>query len=171
MTIEVPDQALSNKELKLEGIDFITSGNQYLTFILGEEHYGINILTVKEIRCWDEPTKIPKSPHYVKGVTNLRGIIVPIIDLRAQFQIGTLDYLPTTVVIVLTLQNQRTMGFVVDAVSDVVNAEDDEIKKASSFCGSVSNHYIDGLVNVGNDLITLLNVEQLLSLDEQHVEH
>lgn len=168
--IEVSDQALSYEDLELEGIDFISNGDQYLTFILGDEHYAIDILTVKEIRGWDKPTKIPKSPHYVKGVTNLRGVIVPIIDLREQFCIGEVTYSPTTVVIVLTKSNQRTMGFVVDAVSDVLNVEEESIKKAPSFNGSVPSHYIDGLVNVGDNVVTLLSVEQLLDLDEPHGE-
>ena len=172
--MEIADQSLSGKDVQLEGIDFITNGNQYLTFILGPEHYGIDILAVEEIRGWDEPTRIPRSPAYVKGVTNLRGTIVPILDLREQFQVGEVAYSPTTVVIVLTLDNaevQRTMGFVVDAVSDVLNAEDGEIKKASAFTGSVSENYINGLVNVGENVVTLLDVEQLLSLDEQNAEY
>ena len=83
--MEIADQSSSGKDVQLEGIDFINSGNQYLTFILGPEHYGINILTVEEIRGWKKPTRIPRSPAYVKGVTNLRGTIVPILDLREQF--------------------------------------------------------------------------------------
>lgn len=167
--IEVADQALTDQEFNLEGIDFISSGDQYLTFILGDEHYGIDILTVKEIRGWETPTRIPRSPSHVKGVTNLRGIIVPIIDLREQFGIGEVSYSPTTVVIVLTIEingMQRTMGFVVDAVSDVLNAEEDEIKQPSSFSGNIDGRYIQGLVNVGDNVVTLLSVEQLLTLDE-----
>jgi len=168
--IEVPDLSGPDQEFQLEGIDFISSGNQYLTFNLGEEHYGVDILTVKEIRGWENPTCIPNSPGYVKGVVNLRGVIVPIIDLRIQFQVGTADYTPTTVVIVLTLENervQRTMGFVVDAVSDVLNAEEEAIKKAPAFGSSVRTEYIEGLVNVGEDVVTLLNIEELLSLEEE----
>lgn len=176
MDIEVPDQAAStDQSQQLEGIDFITSGDQYLTFTLGEEHYGLDILTVNEIRGWEEPTLIPRSPVHVKGVTNLRGTIVPIIDLRIQFQVGEIDYSPTTVVIVISLDNERvsrTMGFVVDAVSDVLNAEESDIKAAPSFGGNISHEYIEGLVNVGDDVVTLLNIEQLLSLEEHsHVEH
>lgn len=170
--IEVPDLAATDQEFQLEGIDFIASGNQYLTFNLGTEHYGVDILTVKEIRGWEKPTQIPNSPDYVKGVTNLRGLIVPIIDLRIQFQVGQADYCPTTVVIVLTLENERvnrTMGFVVDAVSDVLNAEDDAIKKAPAFGSTVSPEYIEGLVNVGENVVTLLSIEHLLSLEDDSV--
>lgn len=169
--IEVADQALNTDDLQLEGIDFISSGDQYLTFILGEEHYGIDILTVKEIRGWESPTRIPRAPTHVKGVTNLRGIIVPIIDLREKFSIGEVSYSPTTVVIVLTLESnalQRTMGFVVDAVSDVLNAEEEDIKQPSAFSGNIDNLYIEGLVNAGDNVVTLLSVDQLLTIDEQH---
>jgi len=174
MSIEVTDQAISDQELRLEGIDFITSGDQYLTFTLGAEHYGVNVLNVNEIRGWDSPTLIPNAPKHIKGVTNLRGTIVPIIDLRIQFQVGDVTYTETTVVIVVSLENEqlnRTMGFVVDAVSDVLNTEESEIKSPSSFGGYVPAAYVKGLVNVGANVVTLLNIEQLLSLDEDHVEH
>jgi purine-binding chemotaxis protein CheW len=172
--IEVPDQFVDNNEFQLEGIDFITSGDQYLTFTLGEENYGIDILVVSEIRGWDSPTLIPNAPSHMKGVTNLRGAIVPIIDLRILFHLGHSDYKPTTVVIVISLSNEhvdRTMGFVVDSVSDVLNANENEVKSHAAFGGSVSPHYVDGLVNVGEDIVTLLNVEQLLSLEEDNAEH
>jgi len=174
MSIEVADQAISDQELQLEGIDFISSGDQYLTFTLGDEHYGLDVLKVNEIRGWDAPTLIPNAPQHIKGVTNLRGTIVPIIDLRIQFEVGEVTYTETTVVIVIALKNEqinRTMGFVVDAVSDVLNTEQSEIKPASSFGGSVPTEYVKGLVNVGDNVVTLLNIEQLLSLDEDHVEH
>lgn len=155
-------------EYSLEGIDFITNGEQYLTFILQNEQYGVDILCVEEIRSWENPTKIPNAPKYVSGVINMRGIIVPIIDLRLKFSIGEAVYLDTTVVIVLTLEidnNSRTMGFVVDAVSDVLNAEENEIKKAPAFGGCVAQHYIDGLINVGDNVVTLLNVASLQQIE------
>lgn len=174
MEIEVADHTEQSNSLQLEGIDFITSGDQYLTFSLGEEHYAIDILVVNEIRGWEPPTLIPNAPQHVKGVTNLRGTIVPIIDLRIQFQVGDVDYSPTTVVIVIALENEkisRTMGFVVDAVSDVLNAEENEIKSTSAFGGSVPCEYVDGLVNVGENVVTLLNTQHLLSLEDQNVDH
>lgn len=169
--VEVPDVAGNNQgDLSLEGIDFISDGDQYLTFCLQNEHYGVDILTVTEIRGWELPTLIPNSPDHVCGVINLRGVIVPIIDLRLKFQIGQPNYMPTTVVIVLTVKADRdncTMGFVVDGVSDVLNADSSDIKPAPSFGGMVDDRYIHGLVNVGSDVVTLLNVEQLLSLTEE----
>ncbi|BFM05986.1 chemotaxis protein CheW [Halioxenophilus aromaticivorans] len=169
--VEVPDVASKDHgDLSLEGIDFISDGDQYLTFCLEHEHYGVDILSVTEIRGWEAPTLIPNSPEHVCGVINLRGVIVPILDLRLKFQIGEPVYNPTTVVIVLTVKTERdhcTMGFVVDAVSDVLNAEAQDIKPAPSFGGMVDGRYIQGLVNVGSDVVTILNVEQLLSLTEE----
>ena len=169
MANEVPVEG----EHSLEGIDFITSGDQYLTFLLDEEQYAVDILCVEEIRSWEQPTKIPNSPNYVKGVINMRGIIVPIIDLRLKFTIGTAVYLETTVVIVLTYQDEdssRTIGFVVDAVSDVLNAEQRDIKPAPAFGGCVGPQFIDGLINSESTVVTLLNVPALQSL-EQHRLH
>lgn len=156
-------------EYSLEGIDFITSGEQYLTFSLQDEQYGVDILCVEEIRSWETPTKIPNSPSHVVGVINMRGIIVPIVDLRLKFNIGNAVYTDMTVVIVLTLETEgdsRTIGFVVDAVSDVLNAESNEIKKSPAFGGCVAQHYIDGLVNVGDNVITLLNVAALQEIEK-----
>ncbi|MEW6991734.1 chemotaxis protein CheW [Colwelliaceae bacterium 6441] len=155
-------------EYSLEGIDFITSGEQYLTFTLNTEQYAVDILCVEEIRSWENPTKIPNSPKYVCGVINMRGIIVPIIDLRLKFSIGDAIYTDTTVVIVLTIEYEgktRTMGYVVDTVSDVLNAEENEIKNAPAFGGCVPQHYIAGLVNVGDNVVTLLNVSSLQEIE------
>jgi purine-binding chemotaxis protein CheW len=173
--IEVPEiNTHEGKDLSLEGIDFISGGNQYLTFCLCEEHYGVDILSVTEIRGWEEPTLIPNSPDYVKGVINLRGVIVPILDLRIRFHIGDAAYKTTTVVIVLAIksgQKNCTMGFVVDAVSDVLNAESADIKSVPGFGGLIESNYIQGLVNVGADVVTLLNVDQLVQLDEEGAQH
>jgi len=157
-------------EYSLEGIDFITSGEQYLTFLLSEEQYAVDILCVEEIRSWEKPTRIPNSPSYIKGVINMRGIIVPIVDLRMKFNIGEASYCETTVVIVLTVETEdktRTIGFVVDAVSDVLNVENNEIKPAPAFGGCIPPNYLSGLVNVGENVVTLLNVKALQAV-EQH---
>ena len=155
-------------EYALEGLDFITNGQQYLTFTLAQEQYAVDILCVEEIRSWEQPTIIPNAPTYVKGVINMRGVIVPIVDLRLKFNIGDASYLETTVVIVLkieTLTVSRTIGFVVDAVSDVLNAEENEVQKAPSLGGNVPPRYIVGLINVGQNVVTLLNVESLQSIE------
>jgi purine-binding chemotaxis protein CheW len=159
-------------EHSLEGIDFITSGEQYLAFLLGEEQYAIDILCVEEIRSWENPTKIPNSPNYIKGAINMRGIIVPIVDLRMKFNIGVASYCETTVVIVLTVETEektRTIGFVVDAVSDVLNVEANEIKPAPAFGGCVPQNYLDGLVNVDENVVTLLNVKALQAVEKHQL--
>lgn len=159
-------------EYSLEGIDFISSGEQYLTFILDKEQYAVDILCVEEIRSWESPTKIPNSPTYVKGVINMRGTIVPIVDLRLKFSIGQASYDATTVVVVLTFQsdeNARTIGFVVDAVSDVLDAEESDIHSAPAFGGMIPQHYIKGLVNAGESVVTLLEVETLQSIEPHQI--
>lgn len=151
-------------EYSIEGIDFIANGDQYLTFLLGNEQYAVDILAVEEIRGWENPTLIPNSPAFVKGVINLRGIIVPVFDLRMLFNIGEATYSEITVVIVLKVTEgsiTRTMGYVVDAVSDVLDAEESDIKKAQDFGGNVPVSFIKGLVNVDDDVVTILNTESL----------
>lgn len=160
-------------EYSLEGIDFITSGEQYLTFLLAQEQYAVDILCVEEIRSWEQPTKIPNAPNYVKGVINMRGIIVPIIDLRLKFNVGRASYSEITVVIVLTVEiedHSRTIGFVVDAVSDVLNIEESEIKSSPAFGGCVPQQYIEGLINVADKVVTLLNVETLQLIEKHKVD-
>ncbi len=166
------DEVPVEGEYSLEGVDFITSGEQYLTFLLADEQYAVDILCVEEIRSWENPTRIPNSPCYIKGVINMRGIIVPIVDLRMKFNIGEAAYCETTVVIVLTVETAektRTIGFVVDAVSDVLNVEANEIKPAPVFGGCVPQHYLDGLVNVGEKVVTILNVKTLQAVEKHQI--
>ena len=175
MNMETLNVRLSDaEEISLTGIDYIASGNQYLSFSLGDEHYSVDILRVTEIRGWELPTLIPNSPRDVLGVVNLRGVIVPVVDLRIRFGVGKVDYLATTVVIILSIEHNsghRMMGFVVDAVSDVLNVEDKDIKKAPNFNGTISQQSIIGLVNVGTNVVTVLDAHQLMSLDESgHTE-
>ena len=161
-------------EHSVEGIDFITSGEQYLTFMLAQEQYAVDILCVEEIRSWEQPTIIPNAPSYIKGVINMRGIIVPIVDLRLKFKIGEVSYHETTVVIVLTYhveESSRTIGFVVDAVSDVLNVETRDIQSTPAFGGCVEPQYIDGLINVGKNVVTLLNVEHLQKVEKHDLQH
>lgn len=170
LATDIPSQG----EHAIEGIEFITSGEQYLTFLLASEQYAVDILCVEEIRSWEVPTKIPNSPSYIKGVINMRGVIVPIVDLRLKFNIGEASYHDTTVVIVLTFQadeSSRTIGFVVDAVSDVLNVEATEIKNSPSFGGSVQPQYVEGLINVGKNVVTLLNVEHLQKVENHAVSN
>lgn len=167
--IQIPEVKGANHDT-FEIIDFISSGEQYLTFYLARELYAVDILNVTEIRGWDSPTRLPNSPDYIKGVVNIRGIVIPIIDLRILFQLGEPEYLGTTVVIVLAVQGpsmSRTMGFVVDAVSDVLDVEGSKIKKAPSIAGSIDTKFIKGCVNLGREVVTLLDVHHMIRLDRE----
>lgn len=144
-------------------------GTQYLTFLLVDEQYGLNILKVQEIRGWEKTTRIPNSPDYVRGVLNLRGTIVPIVDLRLRFGLPAEPYSKETVVIVVrTAKNgtdERSLGLVVDAVSDVLVARDDQIIDTPEFGAHVPTENILGLVHDAEKMVMLLDVDLLLSQD------
>ena len=138
---------------------------EYLTFRLGEEEYGIDILRVQEIRSYEQPTRIANAPAFVKGVVNLRGIIVPIVDMRIKFNVGNPTYDAFTVVIVLNI-NGHTIGMVVDSVSDVVTLTPDQIKAAPDLGASVAAEYLQGLGTVGERMLILLDIDKLLSSED-----
>ncbi len=142
---------------------------QFLSFTLGDEEYGVDILRVQEIRSWEPVSRIPNVPDYEKGVVNLRGAIVPIIDLRERFGLGHLAYTPLTVVVVLQTQAEqghaRIMGVVVDSVSDVIDVEEKTIQSAPNFGTKVSTEFINGLASVNERMVMLLDVNKLLKLD------
>lgn len=141
---------------------------QFLSFTLGNEEYGVDILRVQEIRSWEPVSRIPNVPSYEKGVVNLRGAIVPILDLRERFQLGHSRYGPMTVVMVLQVQvagKTRVMGVVVDAVSDVIDVDKRTIQGAPNFGAKVSTEFINGLVSVNGRMVMLLDVDKLLKLD------
>jgi len=142
---------------------------QFLSFTLGDEEYGVDILRVQEIRSWEPVSRIPNVPSYEKGVVNLRGAIVPIIDLRERFGLGYLQYTPLTVVVVLQIQTEegrtRVMGVVVDSVSDVIDVDKKTIQNAPNFGTKVSTEFINGLASVNERMVMLLDVEKLLKLD------
>ncbi|MGZ5050814.1 MAG: chemotaxis protein CheW [Methylobacter sp.] len=142
---------------------------QYLSFALGKEEYGVDILRVQEIRSWEPVSRIPNVPSYEKGVVNLRGSIVPILDLRERFNLSKAEYTPLTVVVVLQTgdgSRTRIMGVVVDSVSDVINVDKAEIQSAPDFGAKVSNEFINGLVSVNERMVMLLDVDKLLKLEE-----
>ena len=143
-----------------------STGNQYLTFVLGEESYGVDILRVQEIKGWTPVTRIPNAPDYLRGVLNLRGTIVPIIDLRMRFNMEHVEYTPITVVIVLSVRSEageRIIGIVVDAVSDVLSVDPAEIRPTPDFGGTVSTEYINGLATVGEQMVMLLDIDKMLT--------
>lgn len=143
---------------------------QFLSFTLGDEEYGVDILRVQEIRSWEPVSRIPNVPHYEKGVVNLRGAIVPIVDLRERFGLGHLAYTPLTVVVVLQSETEtgqtRVMGVVVDSVSDVVDVDKKTIQGAPNFGTKVSTEFINGLASVNERMVMLLDVDKLLKLDD-----
>lgn len=140
-------------------------GQEYLIFTLGNEEYGIDILKVQEIRNYDSVTRIANTPDFIKGVTNLRGIIVPIVDLRIKFAQENIVYDTHTVVIVLNV-NQRVVGIVVDGVSDVMSLATGQIKPAPEFSVTLSTEYLMGLGTVDERMIILVDIEKLLGSDE-----
>lgn len=134
---------------------------EYLTFRLGSEEYGIDILKVQEIRSYEAPTRLANVPHFIKGVMNLRGIIVPVVDLRMRFGCSSTEINTFTVVIVLRLGN-RTVGVVVDSVSDVMELNPDMIKPAPNVASAVDPTYVTGLGNVGERTLILLDIHGML---------
>lgn len=143
---------------------------QFLTFILAGEEYGVDILRVQEIKGWDAVTQLPNTPEYVRGVINLRGTIVPLIDLRIRFSMEQLAYGPTTVVIVLKImsgsENSRIMGIVVDGVSDVYNIRNQEINAAPDFGDGVDSSFVKGLATVEDKMVIILDIDFMLNSKE-----
>ncbi len=142
---------------------------QFLSFVLGDEEYGVDILRVQEIRSWEPVSRIPNVPAYEKGVVNLRGAIVPIVDLRERFGLAHLKYSAMTVVVVLQSITEtgktRVMGVVVDSVSDVIDIDKNTIQTPLDFGSKVSTEFINGLVSVKGRMVMLLDVKKLLKLD------
>ena len=151
------------------GSELDSDADQFLTFILGSEEYGVDILRVQEIKGWDSVTPIPNTPDYIKGVINLRGTIVPIVDLRQRFEMPEVEYGPITVVIVLKIEcpdRDRIVGIVVDAVSDVYDVPPEEMKDAPDFGSVVDTEFVRGLATVAEKMIIILDIDHLLSDSE-----
>jgi purine-binding chemotaxis protein CheW len=135
---------------------------EYLTFRLGAEEYGIDILRVQEIRSYEQPTRIANAPAFLKGVVNLRGVIVPIIDLRLKLNCESAEYNDFTVVIVLNVKG-RVVGAVVDSVSDVLQLGGDAIRPAPATNACIDTSYIIGIASVGERMLILMDIEALMS--------
>lgn len=150
------------------GLEYESNSNQFLTFMLAGEEYGVDILRVQEIKGWESTTEIPNTPEYIQGVMNLRGTIVPIVDLRCRFELERIEYTNMTVVIVLktkTGNTEKTIGFVVDAVSDVYNIDDEQLKPSPDFGNSVSTEFVRGLATVDEKMLILLDIDHLVDAD------
>lgn len=135
---------------------------EYLSFRLGTEHYAIDILSVQEIRGYEPVTRIANAPDFIKGVNNLRGDIVPIVDLRLKFNVGEATYDEFTIVIMLNIR-ERIVGIVVDAVSDVIYLTQDEMCPPPDFGVSFDSQYLIGLAPVDEHMVILINIEKLIS--------
>lgn len=143
--------------------------DQYLTFSLSGEEYGVDILGVQEVKVWTEVTVLPNTPPYVKGVLNLRGTVVPIIDLRLCFGMETIDYDAVTVIVVLKLDiegKQRTIGLVVDSVSDVLDINRAQVRNTDEFDMTSQTDAITGVATLENKMVILLDAAKLLSAGE-----
>ena len=145
----------------------VTATHEFLAFTLGREEYGIDILKVQEIRGYDNVTRIANAPDFIKGVINLRGIIVPIVDMRIKFNLGEPTYNQFTVVIILNIQD-RVVGMVVDSVSDVISLTADQIKPAPDM-GALNTDYVVGLGTVDERMIILVDIDRLMSSDDMGV--
>jgi purine-binding chemotaxis protein CheW len=148
----------------MEKLDELTSSGtrEYLTFRLDQEEYGIDILKVQEIRGYEPPTRVANAPHFIKGVVNLRGTIVPIVDMRLKFNCAQADYNSFTVVIILNLKN-RIVGIVVDSVSDVMELPPESLKSAPDIDSVIDSAAVLGLGSVGDRMLILLDIERLMA--------
>lgn len=142
-----------------------TTGNEFLAFTLGKEEYGIDILKVQEIRGYEAVTRIANAPEFVKGVVNLRGIIVPIVDMRIKFHLGEPTYDQFTVVIILNIAG-RVVGMVVDSVSDVITLSADQIKPAPEMGTAFNTDYLIGLGTLDERMLILIDIDKLMSSSE-----
>ncbi len=148
----------------MEKLDALTSSDarEYLTFRLDQEEYGIDILKVQEIRGYEPPTRVANAPNFIKGVVNLRGTIVPIVDLRLKLNCSKAEYNSFTVVIILNLRN-RIVGIVVDSVSDVMELPPESLKSAPDIDSVIDSAAVLGLGSLGDRMLILLDIERLMS--------
>jgi len=173
MTVANPDATAALRAGPTEARAAEVRSHQMLSFVLGGETYGVDILRVQEIRGWSAVTKIPQAPAHVLGVLNLRGSIVPIVDLRMRLSLERVEYTAVTVIIVLSVHSggvRRDFGVVVDGVSDVVDVNDDAVRPAPELGARAITDYIRGLVPVGERMLVLLDIDRLLGADAAHLD-
>lgn len=151
--------------MHVHGSRDVGAGREFLTFRLGAEEYGLDILKVQEIRGYDTVTQIANAPEFIKGVINLRGTIVPIVDLRIKFQVGKAEYTPFTVVIILNI-GARVVGIVVDGVSDVTSLRPDQVRPAPDFAATVDTKYIQGLGTLDDRMLIVVDIARLMLSSE-----
>ncbi|SDX46381.1 purine-binding chemotaxis protein CheW [Collimonas sp. OK242] len=152
-------------QMRRSAVQHEVAGHEFLTFTLGKEEYGIDILKVQELRGYDNVTQIANAPDFLKGVVNLRGVITPIIDMRIKFKLDASSYDQFTVVVILHL-GQRTVGMVVDGVSDVITLSSQQIKPAPEMGTVLNTDYLIGLGTLDDRMLILLDIDKLMSSDE-----
>lgn len=155
---------LSDNNTWQESGESLTSMLQFLTFTVEREEYGIDIMTVKEIKGWAEVTRIPNSPEFMRGVMNLRGLIIPIFDLRARFGMGATEAHAKNAVIILSA-GERIIGILVDTVSDILDSTSDDIKPSPSVENNTKDEFIEGIISVGERMVILLDVKRLFDAE------
>lgn len=138
--------------------------SQYVTFEIAEEEYAVDIMSVREIKAWTGTTRLPNAPDFMRGVMNLRGVIVPIFDLRARFGLGPTDATPKHVVIIIALES-RIIGVLVDAVSDILDISADLVQPVPKIDRTIDADFLSGLVSVDDRMVAMLSVEKLFDLD------
>jgi purine-binding chemotaxis protein CheW len=142
-----------------------TNLREFLAFKLGAEEYGIDILRVQEIRSYEKPTRIAKAPDFIKGVINLRGVIVPIVDLRLKFHLDDASYTEFTVVIVLNI-GSRVVGIVVDAVSDVITLSSDQLRPVPDFSSTIASEHVLAIGAIEERMLILIDIDRLMTSEE-----
>lgn len=152
-------------ELVADNAQVLNDHQEFLTFTLGEEEYAIDILKVQEIRGYDGVTRIANTPDYIKGVINMRGVIVPVVDMRLKLHVGEAVYNQFTVMIILNL-GERVVGMVVDGVSDVVALSEEQIRPAPEFGVALDTQYIQGLASIEDRMAIVVDIEKLMSSSE-----
>lgn len=152
-------------EAAVQQSEMTGDGREFLSFVLGGEHYALDITTVKEIRGYEQVTKIANAPEFIKGVMNLRGDIVPVVDLRIKFKVGEATYNEFTIVIMLNV-DERIVGIVVDGVSDVIRLSDEEMLPPPEFGVAFDSRYLHGLADVDETMVILVNIESLINSNE-----
>lgn len=150
-----------------EGTTIAGSFHQFLTFTVGSEEYGVDIMTVREIKGWTETTRLPGTPEFVRGVMNLRGLVIPIFDLRMRFQQGQTEATHKHVIIILAV-GDRNIGILVDTVSDILDVSGDEIKPPPTNDTSIDTAFITGLISLEERMVVLLDLQHLF--ETKHIE-
>ncbi|HUT92431.1 MAG TPA: chemotaxis protein CheW [Thermoguttaceae bacterium] len=169
-TLEAPAQGQAVSAGSQTGLAATADSMQLVSFKLGEETYGIEITKIREIILMGQITQVPETPHYIKGLINLRSTVIPVIDLRARFGLAEGDLTDESRIMVLNV-GSRTIGIVVDAVSEVLRVSGDQICEAPPTVASLGNEYMTGLVRLEEHLLILLDVDQLFGEEERAALH